>query len=91
MGVYFLEKSLSFLSPVLIDDFKILKLPQNFSPKVYLKKTKKNLQKVKKKNKKSKIMNKKQEKIAYFRGNFAKNCIILVKIWPKLMYCLPNP
>ena len=36
-------------------------------------------------------MNKKQEINAYIRGNFAKKCIIVVKIWPKLMRCLPNP
>ena len=36
-------------------------------------------------------MNKKQGKNAYFRGNFAKNCINVVKIWPMLMPCLPNP
>ena len=34
MGVYFLEKSLSFQGPVLCVVFEILKLPQNFSPKL---------------------------------------------------------
>ena len=34
MGVYFFEKSLSFLSPVLRVVFEILKLPQNLSPKL---------------------------------------------------------
>ena len=39
MGVYFLEKSLSFQGPVLCVVFEILKLPQNFSPKLgYFKK-----------------------------------------------------
>ena len=34
MGVYFFEKSLSFQGPVLCVVFKILKLPENFSPKL---------------------------------------------------------
>ena len=34
MGVYLFEKSLSFLSPVLCGVIEILKLPQNFSPKL---------------------------------------------------------
>ena len=34
MGVYFFEKSLSFQGPVLCVVFEILKLPQNFSPKL---------------------------------------------------------
>ena len=52
MGVYFFEKSLSFLSPVLCVVFKILKLPQNLSFKLgYFQKTKKNLQKMRKKYK----------------------------------------
>ena len=43
MGVYFLEKSLSFQGPVLCVVFEILKLPQNFSPKLgYFKKNGRN-------------------------------------------------
>ena len=39
IGVYFFEKSLSFLGPVLNVVFEIVKLPQNFSPKLgYFKK-----------------------------------------------------
>jgi len=34
MGVYFFEKSLSFQGPVLCVVFEILKLPENFSPKL---------------------------------------------------------
>ena len=42
MGIYFFEKSLSFLGPFLINIFKILKLSQNFRPKLgYLKKKEK--------------------------------------------------
>ena len=74
MGVYFFEKSLSFQGPVLCIVFEILKLPQNFSPKLgYI-----NLDNKQKK-----------EKIANFRGNFAKKLLSLE--WPKLMRCLPNP
>ena len=52
MGVYFFEKSLSFLSPVLRVVFEILKLPQNLSPKLgFFKKTEKNMQKMRKKYK----------------------------------------
>ena len=47
MDVYFFEKSLSFVSPIICVVFEILKLPQNFSPKLgyFQKKTKKKLQK----------------------------------------------
>ena len=69
MDVYFFEKSLSF--PCIV--FKIFKFPQYLSPKLgYVQKTMKNLQKNEEKIQKSKIRNKKQEKISYFRGNFAK-------------------
>ena len=53
MGVYLFEKSLSFLSPVLCGVTEILKLPQNYSPKLgyFQKKNEKNLQKMTKKYK----------------------------------------
>ena len=60
MGVYFLEKSLSFQGPVLCVVFVILKLPQNFSPKLgYLKKKWEKFAKNEEKLQKSKIVNKK--------------------------------
>ena len=48
MGIYFFEKSLSFLGPFLINIFKILKLSQNFRPKLGYLKKKKKLQKMRK-------------------------------------------
>ena len=35
----------------------------------------------------NRVLNKGQKRLP----SFAKNCIIVVKIWPKLMRCLPNP
>ena len=47
MGVYFFEKSLSFQGPVLCVVFEILKLPQNFSPKLgYFQKNEENMPKM---------------------------------------------
>ena len=60
MGVYFLEKSLSFQGPVLCVVFVILKLPQNFSPKLgYFQKKWEKFAKNEEKLQKSKIVNKK--------------------------------
>ena len=59
MGVYFFEKSLSFQSPILCVVFKILKLPQNFSPKLgYFPKNEEKFAKNEEKLPNSKIMNK---------------------------------
>ena len=66
MGVYFLEKSLSFQGPVLCVVFEILKLPQNFSPKLgYFQKK---LRKVDKKRRKNTKIKDNEHKIG-------KNCI----------------
>ena len=54
-----MEKSLSFQGPVLYIVFEILKLPQNFSPKLgYFQKNYEKFAKNEEKIQKSKIMNK---------------------------------
>ena len=60
MGVYFFWKILIFPKPVLCVVFKILKLPQNFSPKLgYFQKKWEKFAKNEEKLQKSKIVNKK--------------------------------
>ena len=53
MGVYFFEKSLSFLRPALCVVFKILKFTQKFGPKLgFFQKNRKKFQEMRKMNKK---------------------------------------
>ena len=94
MGVYFLEKSLSFQGPVLCVVFEILKLPQNFSPKLgYFQKNWRKYAKNEWKIQKSMKNNEqwtKNRKILHILEEILQK-IALVKIRPKLMHCFHPP